>query len=138
MLEYQDFIGEANGLVYLSTAHDNTPSSRLVSFAVDDEDQSIWYVFSMDVDSPKVYELNTNPNVAVITPIDLKNGMRMSSNRATMTRSDKSWADVRHLFEESQGFMKAHDPENELLFEIHFKSLVLQNYNPAATTVVEF
>lgn len=138
MSSYQNFIDSSYGLVYLSTAEDNTPSSRIVSFAVDENDSSIWYVFSINADTLKTRQVEKNNKVALITPVDLKTGMRMSSNRAKMVKSSKSWADVHQLFENNKGFMSAHKPATETLYEIHLSSLLLQTYNPADDQIINF
>lgn len=138
MTSYQNYVDASHGLVYLSTSVDNIPSSRIVSYAVDPNDESVWYIFSMDKASNKVKELAQNDHVAVVTAVDLKTGMRISSNNALMHPSSKTWQDVLPLFENDKGFMSAHKPAQELLYEVHFTSLMLQTYRADELQIINF
>lgn len=138
MVSYQKFVDASNGLVYLATAVKQKPSVRLVAFAVDANDESVWYVFSMDPHAPKTEELAQNEHVAVVTSVDMKSGMRINSNQVTMVPSQKTWDDVQPFFADNQGFLNAHHPEQEKLYELHFDSLVLETYNPADRQEITF
>ncbi|QIL51066.1 hypothetical protein G7084_07030 [Weissella coleopterorum] len=138
MISYQNFIDGSGGLVYLATSVQAVPSVRVVSFGVDPHDESTWYIYSMDPASPKTVELAQNENVAIVTAVDLKSGMRINSNHVTMRPSNKQWSDVQNIFAADSGFIRAHHPESERLYELHFSSLVLETYKPSERRIIEF
>lgn len=126
MTLFEEYMQAAKGLVIVSTAEDNQPSSRIMGFAPDPQQPNIWYLISQP-DATKVKQLDQNDKVAIWTILN-ENGARVESNKATMKRSHKQWADVAGYFKEPV-FNRMHPhPEQEVLFELTIYSARLASY----------
>ncbi|MDR0899955.1 MAG: pyridoxamine 5'-phosphate oxidase family protein [Lactobacillaceae bacterium] len=124
---YNEYINSARGMLYLATSENNQPSVRGVGFSKSDTNDNVFYIVTQPT-SAKVAEIKANSNAAFTTPIDMATGMRMGSNRATIKVSDKKWEDVAHLFT-NPGWHNGHPhPENEIVLELSFPSVVVQSY----------
>jgi general stress protein 26 len=136
MDNFNAYIAAANQLLVMSTAVDNQPSSRVMGFAQSTEAPNKWYLVT-DPASPKVGELDANANVSFVTMLG-QGGERISSNTAKLVRSNKTWPDVKHYFENNPGFMAGHpNAESEIILELTFDSAKIASYR-AGEEIVEF
>ncbi|QEA59197.1 pyridoxamine 5'-phosphate oxidase family protein [Leuconostoc koreense] len=127
MTFFEEYIQASRGLVFVATVKDNQPSIGIMGFAVSPERENLWY-FNVDPTSYKVNDVDNNDRVAIITPFN-ENGARIESNDATMTRSNKTWADVKPLFIGNKSYMQAHpNIENEIVLELYIHSASLTSY----------
>jgi general stress protein 26 len=121
---YEEYLNNAHGLIWLTTAVDNQPSIRIVSFAVDPEIRNKFYIVT-NPESPKVNEIKQNNKAGFSTNLVFENGTRVSSNNAVIKISDKKWEDVATLFD-NPGFKSGHpEPEKEIILEMEFESALL-------------
>ncbi|CAK8054717.1 pyridoxamine 5'-phosphate oxidase family protein [Eupransor demetentiae] len=126
MTLFEEYIQAAKGLVVVSTAENNQPSSRIMGFAADPDHPNHWYLVSQP-DTAKIKQLASNDKVAILTPLN-ENGARIESNQATMQPSEKKWADVASYFK-APIFSKMHPhPEQEVLLELTIKSARLASF----------
>ena len=122
MANFNEYVAATGQLLVMATAVDNQPSTRIMGFATDSA-------------SAKVAELDANSKVAFNTMMG-EGGRRISSNKGTLVRSEKTWADVKHYFEENKGFMAGHPtPEQEIILELTFPSALLASFVEAPEVI---
>jgi general stress protein 26 len=136
MDNFNAYVAASNGLLVMSTVAGDQPSSRVMGFAQSTEAPNKWYLVTQPT-SAKVAELDVNEKVAFVTLLG-QGGERISSNTAKLVRSEKTWADVKHYFEENKGFMAGHPtPEAEIILELTFPSAKIASYR-AGEEIVTF
>lgn len=134
MANFNEYVAAAGQLLVMATAVDNQPSTRIMGFAQSTEAPNKWYLVT-DPASAKVAELDANSKVAFNTMMG-EGGRRISSNKGTLVRSEKTWADVKHYFEENKGFMAGHPtPEQEIILELTFPSSLLASFVEAPEVI---
>lgn len=126
---FNEVAAQTNLVVIASTGADGQPSSRFMRF-VKSEQPGVWYMATAP-DSPKVHELDQGRLVALITA-PTPSGATISSNRVSIRRAGKSFADIADLFREQAprylDGMTAEDQERELVYELRIASAKVDSW----------
>lgn len=120
---FRNYVKQFNTILLSTADEQGQPSSRQISFVTLNDVPNIWY-FGTDPEAPKVSELDLGR--AAIYTLPTSEGLRITSNRLKVYRTQYSFSDVAAAYQaQVPGYMESlskAEKEREIIFAIELES----------------